>query len=262
MPSECFGDGLNRIIFDTKALIFKQGELVQLTHEAFRLATGVIVNEEKIEFELSYPIGFGEDGVVLQGKITYTKENLLAQYSRLTVNQLAINSLFHLVTLMEAMFSDLVRKLVLKYPDKLGNQSKMPMQLILESQSIEEIHIKATDLFLHELSYKSPSDFADSLQKMFSINLLECPYFHKYIEIKATRDIWIHNRGIANDIYVKKSASHQRVIPGRLLPVDLRYYLQSYECCLKLAEWLESKLHEKWHSQAYEAFLSKSLGKK
>jgi hypothetical protein len=37
------------------------------------------------------------------------------------------------------------------------------------------------------------------------------------------------------------------------LPVDIPYFLESYEACLQLTEWLESELDQHWHSSEREA---------
>ncbi|MCA9408486.1 MAG: hypothetical protein KC733_07340 [Candidatus Omnitrophica bacterium] len=86
-----------------------------------------------------------------------------------------------------------------------------------------------------------------------STNLLEIPAFHQYVEVKATRDIYIHNQGIANQIYIEKSASHARVKKGAGLPITVDYFLQAYESCLQINEYLRESLHEKWPSSEYEA---------
>ena len=36
------------------------------------------------------------------------------------------------------------------------------------------------------------------------------------------------------------------------LPADLQYFLESYEHCLQIADWLEEQLHSHWHSSEYE----------
>ncbi|MGH8604613.1 MAG: hypothetical protein ACREXR_18065, partial [Gammaproteobacteria bacterium] len=97
---------------------------------------------------------------------------------------------------------------------------------------LEDVHLCALDSLLNDLSYKSPKDFAESIDELLSINLLECPAFHRYMEVKVSRDIFIHNRGIANDVYVRKAASHVRVRSGMALPADTVYFLESYEYLL------------------------------
>jgi hypothetical protein len=169
----------------------------------------------------------------------------------LQLHQLSINGLFQLVAITEASFTDIVRA-VCKFPQKLGGKRSISLQTVLESRTVEELHIKATDNLLNELSYKSPADFSEAVQSLLSLNLLECPAFHKYMEIKASRDIFIHNRGVANETYVRKAGTHQRVNSGMKVPAHLLYFLESYEVCLQFNEWLEKQLHERWHSSALE----------
>lgn len=252
MNIENLGNKLNVIINVTKAALFEQGELAQLTYGAFDIAARGIQNSDQVEIEISYPVGYRPDKTSIQSTRKYCKEDLLGKYQFLAFHQLSANGLLQLVTIVEALLGDIIRAVVTKYPQKLGAKRTISLQIVLESTSIEEIHLRATDTLLNELSYKSPIEFADSIQSLMPINLLECPSFHKYVEIKATRDIIIHNRGMANDIYVRKSSSHARTAAGNILPVDVQYFLESYEACLQMSEWLEVKLHDHWHSSDFE----------
>lgn len=166
---------------------------------------------------------------------------------------LAINAIGHLVTQIEAMTNDLLRTVVSKYPRKLGSDKKIPLGVVLDSTSIEVIHDHAIDALLNELSYKSPKEYAEAIADLMGINLLECTAIHKYLELKATRDVYVHNRGFANDVYVRKAGLHARVKAGTLVPVDLNYFIESFEQCMQLAEWWEDQLHAKWYSSGFEA---------
>ncbi len=252
MSSENFGNQLNRITRSARVLLFNQGELAQLTYGAFDIAAKTVRDSDQQEIVITYPIGWRPDRQAVTGSNNYKKDELLSRYQFLAFHQLALNGLVQLVTIMEALFGDVVRAVISKYPHKLGTKRSMPLQAILESSSLEEIHLRAADTLLNELSYKSPMEFAEALQGLISVNLLECPAFHKYLEIKASRDIFIHNRGIANDIYVRKAGTHQRVKAGTNLPADIQYFLESYESCLQVTEWLEEKLHDIWHSSEFE----------
>lgn len=250
--SENLGNQLNRIISDAKSALFNQGELAQLSYGALDIAASKMQDVEQEDIEITFPVGWRPDKQPINSTRKYRKDELLARYQFLAFHQLAVNGLVQLVTIIEAMLGDIIRTIVLKYPQKLGSKRTITLQAVLEAKSIEELHLRATDALLHDLSYKSPSEFAEAAQTLLSINLLECPAFHKYMEIKASRDIFIHNRGIANEIYVRKAGSHVRVQPGMLLPADTVYFLESYEACLQVNEWLELRLHEHWHSSFFE----------
>lgn len=252
MNTDNLGNKLNRIISDAKYALFNQGELAQLSYGALTTTASTMQAAEKEDIEITFPVGWGPDKQPIPSTRKYSKEELLKRYQFLAHHQLAVNGLVQLITIIEAMLGDVIRAIVLKYPKKLNSKRTIALQAILEASSIEELHIRATDELLHDLSYKSPIEFAESAQRLLSINLLECPAFHKYMEIKASRDIFIHNRGIANDIYERKAGSHIRVRSGMNLPADTVYFLESYEACLQFNEWLEVKLHEHWHSSLLE----------
>jgi hypothetical protein len=252
MTTENLGNELNRIVNDAKSLLFNQGEFAQLSYGAFDVAASNVQSHEKDEIEITFPVGWMPNKQPITSTRKYKKDELFKRYQFLALYQLSVNGLVQLVTIVEAMLGDLIRAIVLKYPQKLGSKRTMALEAILEASSIEEIHLRATDALLNELSYKSPGEFAEAAQQLLSINLLECPAFHKYMEIKASRDIFIHNRGVVNEIYERKAGSHMRVRSGMSLPADTVYFLESYEVCLQLNEWLEAKLHEHWHSSLFE----------
>ena len=253
MSDAGIGDELNRLVAGAKGALFSQAQLAELTYAAFDIAANNVQNSPLQEITLSYPVGWRADRQPVSSSWTYPKEELIAQYRYLAFHQLAVNGLFQLTAISEALLGDVVRALIRKYPHKLGGKRSMPLQAVLEASTLEEVHMRVADQLLNELSYKSPAEFAESLQSLLSINLLECPAFHKYVEVKASRDIFIHNRGIANEIYVRKSGSHQRVKAGMSLPADPQYFLESYEACLQLNEWLEQELHDRWHSSEFQA---------
>ncbi len=232
--------------------MFDQGELAQLTYGAFDIAARGMQDMEQEEIEVTFPVGYSADKSAIPSTRKYRKDQLLSKYQFLAFHQLSVNALVQLVTIVETMLGDIVRAVVMRYPQKLGGKRSLSIQAVLESTSLEEVHLRATDALINELAYKSPPEFADSMQDLLSVNLLVCPAFHKYMEVKATRDIFIHNRGVANEVYVRKAGSHARVKEGMGLPADIQYFLESYEYCIQIAEWLEIELNGHWHSSEYE----------
>jgi hypothetical protein len=259
MPTPNLGNQLNQIVAGARHAMFDQGELAQLTYGAFDIAARSMQESDIEEIEVTFPVGYMADRRTIPSTRTYRKEELLSKYQFLAFHQLSINALVQLITLVETMLGDLVRAVVVRYPQKLGTKRSIPIQAVLESTSMEEVHIRATDALLNELAYKSPAEFAEQVEQLLSVKLLECPAFHRYMEVKVTRDIFIHNRGIANDVYCRKAGTHARVKSGMALPADIQYFLESYEQCLQLADWLETELHSRWHSSVYEERMAPQL---
>lgn len=249
---ENLGNQLYRIVNEAIGVLFDQGEMAQLTYGAFDIAARAMQESDEEEIQISFPVGYRPNKTTITSTRTYKKAELLRRYQFLAFNQLSVNGLFQLVTIIEGVLSDIIRAVVLKYPQKLGAKRTLPIKAVLEASSIQEIHMRATDGLINELNYKSPTEFAEAVKALLPVNLLECPAFHKYIEIKATRDIFVHNGGIANDVYIRKTGTHARVKDGMSLPVDVQYFLESYESCIQLIEWLEKELHQHWHSSEYD----------
>ncbi len=246
------GNKLNAILRTSIASLFEQGELAELTYGAFNIAALTVRQGDQSNLTVSFPVGYRPDRTTIQSQRQYTKDELIQRYELLAIRQLSINEIIQFVTIIEAMLGDVLRAVVVRYPNKLGGKRTVTVQAVLEATSLEEVMLRATDSLMNELSYKSPADFAESFEDLTGINLLECPSYHRYVEIKASRDIFIHNRGIANAVYVRKAGSHARTREGSGLHADSQYLLESYEHCLQLCEWLQRQLHIKWHSSDYE----------
>lgn len=257
--TENLGNKLYRVVNDAKNALFNQGELAQLSYGAFDTAAIAMQSSGDEEIEVTFPVGWRPDKQPILSTRKYQKDELLQRYQFLAFHQLSVNGLVQLVTIVETMISDIIRAVILKYPQKLSSKRTVKLQSVLEASTIEEVHLRATDALLNELAYKSPVELAEAVQPLLSINLLECPPFHRYMEIKASRDIFIHNRGIVNDIYIRKSGSHARASENTALPADTAYFLESYESCLQMVEWVEVQLHEHWHSSELENFKKKQL---
>ena len=247
-----FGNKINSVVYNTTGILFNQGELAQLTYQSFYHYKEKINNSKEEVIEVSYPVGYTPTKQPILSRKKYSKEDLIQTYNFLALEQLPLNGIFQLVVLMESMFSDIIREIILKYPKKISEKKTIDAKLVFNSSSIEELYLYIADTVVNDLSYKLPKEFSEEFRKYSNINLLECSSFHKYIELKASRDILIHNKGIANETYARKSNSHARVIVGQKLPLSVQYFLESYEFCLQVCEYLEQKLHEIWPSDEYE----------
>jgi hypothetical protein len=248
---EAFGDKLNRRVNEARNILFLHGEIAQLTYQAFDKYVQLINETKETEIEVTYPVGYRPDNTAINSTHKYSKENLIGRYQYLGFTQLPINGIYQLVTTIEALVGDILRETLIEFPVKISNKRKLDFEVVLEANSLEEIKISLVNSIINELSYKSPKDFAEEFSKYVGINLLEKPTFHKYIELKATRDIYIHNQGIANEIYLSKADRLSRVKSGHFLPVDIQYFLQSYECCIQITEILEVELNKIWPSLEY-----------
>ncbi len=253
------GDNLYKTLLNNQLAVSKIGELAQLAYEAYKIAATSVEEGTQDELTLKYPIGQDLAGETMMGQITYKKPDLIQHYVYLADFALPQSAIYQLVTLTEAMLGDIVRTIIRAYPKKLSGKRTVSISMVLSCETLESVHLAAVDSLLNELSYKSPRDFAEEIGKIIQCNLLEIPAYHRFIEVKATRDIHIHNRGIANDVYVSKSGTHARVASGQHLPINNNYFLTAYEACFQVIETLIDELHKHWPSPEYEDFKKKRV---
>lgn len=261
MKTSTIGNDLYNIANRAWLNYFKLGELIQLSHEAFKYAIEKVDGIDYNPIVLTFPIGLDSTGQAMMGESNYNKDQLIALYKGLSENDLPLNGIYSLVTGTEALLGDIVRTIILAYPKKLEGKRTISLDKIVNCQSIESVHSVAADSLIHDLTYKSPKEFAESITNIISFDLLQIPAFHQYIEVKATRDIYIHNQGIANDIYISKAGSHARVAVGDKLPVNIPYFLGAYECCISLGEKIKKELHQIWPSTNYDLEIQRSKSK-
>ena len=200
---------------------------------------------------ITFPLGIAPDGSVMPGTAQYSKSDLIAQYRSLSEYHLALNGVYQLVSYTEILFGILLFEVVRVYPRKLGGKRNISLALLFEKPTLEDVQESAINSLRNELAYLSPKEYAEAIQPLLGVNLLEIPAYHKYIEIKATRDVYIHDRGIANLVYKGKAASHSRAKPGQQLPMNVNYFLQSYESCHCLSEDLRREFHSVWQSDLF-----------
>src|SRR5262245_50980898 len=136
MNTKDFGNRLNEIVNLAQNGLMNQSELAQLTYGAFEIATRTLEAQQSDSVEITFPIGFSAENQPIPHTKTYTKPEVLSKYHFLGRNLLAINAIFHLVTLIEAMTGDLLRVILSKYPQKLGSDKKLTVGDILGAPSI------------------------------------------------------------------------------------------------------------------------------
>ena len=256
-----FGNKLYNAVNNGKNLLFTQGEMANLTYISFDKFIEFIQSNGEEIIPITHPVGFGPDNTPINSTTNYTKEELIGRYQHLGLNKLPIDGIFQLVTITETILNFILREILIEFPAKIPSKRKLDVDIALNANSLEEIKISIVESVLNEISYKSPKDYAEEFERFTGVNLKDFPFFHKYIELKATRDIHIHNGGTANEIYLAKAGILARVKNSEYLPVDVQYFLQSFECCIQITEFLEIELDKIWPSEDYRAYKEKQKNK-
>ena len=87
--------------------------------------------------------------------------------------------------------------------------------------------------------FGKPADYIDKTAKVLSIEIDEDTIID-FIEIKASRDIIIHNKGVINRLYVEKAGGRRRGEAGDELVIDETYFRHVVVTLKKLSGAIQS----------------------
>jgi hypothetical protein len=87
---------------------------------------------------------------------------------------------------------------------------------------------------LQDVFYDRPVNWFEYIRTLAKITSPSQSEAEQFAEIKATRDVLVHGRGIANAFYVDKAGSLARARPGEPLEVPGPYDQRSWELICKI----------------------------
>jgi len=174
--------------------------------------------------------------IILDNKVTGSR---LTERDLLPVAQASVNdylpsaTIQQMVSLTETFLTDLVRLWVTAYPFHLKGQS-VEIQTIVAAPDKASILAPLIENYVLAMGYKRPTEWFRQLQSMVSIPHPTQTEAEQFAEFKATRDVFVHNRGVATAIYADKAGANARAAAG--LPLDLpdAYLHAGWALCRKI----------------------------
>ncbi|WP_424361460.1 hypothetical protein [Methylocystis parvus] len=150
-----------------------------------------------------------------------------------------MQSLVFAITVTESYVQDTLCLALTAYPHKLtvspkGNKSEsfcVDVKEIANTESLDNLISELARLRIRDVMYATPKSYMNYMNEVLSFTIND-ELLDKYIEMKATRDAYIHGDGTCNEIYIKKSGKMARVKVGERLPVD-EDYLKNCLACMK-----------------------------
>jgi hypothetical protein len=158
---------------------------------------------------------------------------LLGRAERYVAEYLMSSTFQHFVALFEDFFFELLRYWLAAYPASLSKK-QVDMGAILRSPDKTAIVLTVVDKELNELKYERLADWFAYLDRLAKLGSPTADEIEKLAEIKASRDILVHNNGMANATYVFKAGSQARYGDGEKLEIPERYHLASWETINKV----------------------------
>lgn len=138
---------------------------------------------------------------------------------------LFITNIISVVSRVEAFIQECLVIAISSQPQKLSIIAKagIPIDLFLEHENRATLLERFIAMRCQELMFAKPSDYLAKVSQVLSIEIPD-EVIKNYIELKATRDLLVHNQGLINDLYVHKAGEKARGQIGDELAIDEKYF--------------------------------------
>ena len=173
--------------------------------------------------------------IVLSNAVTgsrHSEEDLLAVAGVSVNNYLPAAMIQQFVSLTETFLTDLVQLWLTAYPNHLKGQ--VDVQTIIAAPDKAAILRPLIDQYVLSMGYKRPSEWFKQLHGIVAISHPSAPEIDQFAEFKATRDVFVHNRGIVNEIYLLKAGALARASLGQPLDLPDPYLHDGWRLCRKM----------------------------
>ena len=127
---------------------------------------------------------------------------------------------------MEAFVQECLVIVISHHPRKLSiiaDKEGIPIDHFLEHESRDDLLERYVALRCEGLRFGKPAEYLDKVERILSIQI-DDDLKKDYIEIKASRDIIVHNLGEINRLYVDKAGEKARGAVGDELVVNRTYF--------------------------------------
>src|SRR5260370_3061055 len=107
------------------------------------------------------------------------------------------------LSIFENFFFDLLRLWLIAYPQNLGAK-KVDFKTILEAPDKDAITLHVVNKELNEILYERPAGWFIYLEERAKLGCPTTDDIDRIAEATASRDVLVHNRGVASKMYVAK----------------------------------------------------------
>lgn len=137
------------------------------------------------------------------------------------------------VSKFEVYLSDVLAEFIRESPDDLniglkGGKADMqiPVDAVVKAKNLGDALNKAIDIRLQGVFYAKPKEYFAYFSSITKLGIKE-DIIQPFFEIKATRDLVVHNSLIVNDQYIEKAGNLKRGELGTKLKIEKDYFEDS-----------------------------------
>lgn len=190
-----------------------------------------------------YPVPKRDRAVVSKRRDSDVGKIFVSQYERGVFE----SNIISIVSRIEAFIQDCLAITIADQPEKLSiiEKSGIPLDLFLAHEDRAALLERLIAMRCQELMFARPADYLAKVAQVLSIKIPN-DRIENYIELKATRDILIHNQGVINRLYIDKAGSKARGQVGDPLIIDEDYFGEAVMAGKALSGAIQSETEKKY----------------
>ena len=168
----------------------------------------------------------------ITGTVT-TQADLLAKANDYVEKQLTQATFQQFISIFESDLFDLLRHWLRAYPQNIMSR-KVDIKTVLESPDKDAIILFAVNKELNEVLYERPAGWFGYLEEKLKLGCPTADEIERIAEAKASRDILVHNQGIAGKAYEFKAGKRARCKIGERIEIPEDYPHATWELVRKV----------------------------
>jgi hypothetical protein len=162
-----------------------------------------------------------------------TETELAAKARRDVAEQLTEATFQQFLSIFENFFLELLRLWLLAYPQSLGAR-KVDFQVVLDAPDKHALALLVVNKELNDVLYDRPTGWFKYLDDKVKLGCPTADEIDRLAEAKASRDVLIHNRGVANKTYEAKAGRLARYKDGQRIDIPEDYHRETWELLRKI----------------------------
>ena len=169
---------------------------------------------------------------MITGTVT-TQAELAAKARGYVTEQLTEATFQQFISIFENFYFDLLRLWLTAYPQSLGKKM-VDFKTILELPDKNAITGLVVRKELSEVLYDRPTEWFAYLEDKVKLGCPTSDEIEHIAEAKASRDVFVHNKGIANKSYESKADKLARFAEGDEISIPEHYHRETFELIRKV----------------------------
>lgn len=166
------------------------------------------------------------------GTVT-TQADLATKARGYVAEQLAEATFQQFISVFENYFLDLLRLWLMAYPHSLSGK-RVDFQAVLDAPDKDAITLLVVNKELNEVLYDRPTGWFKYLEDRVKLGCPTPDEIDRIAEAKASRDVLVHNRGVASKIYEFKAGRLARYKDGQRIDIPEHYHRETWELFRKV----------------------------